>query len=112
MQIIDVKITDNTKNYKYFYVQYTNWWNPDDMKIRHGFVQKKTNDCFWDNTGERLTARTERAVLAWVERVESSPLYIQKMGRPLRSNSGTKTRESTSEIRKIIDSRLENIQEP
>ena len=71
MRIIDLKITNDTKNYKYFYVQYTNWWNPDDMKIRHGFIQKKTNDCFWDNTGDRLIARTERAVLAWVERVES-----------------------------------------
>lgn len=81
MTIIDLKITDNTKNYKYFYVQYTNWWDTDDMKIRHGFVQKKTNDCFWDNTGDRLIARTERAVLAWVERVEGkNPIALRTPG--------------------------------
>lgn len=112
MRIIDLKIKDDTKNYKYFYVQYTNWWNPDDMKIRHGFVQKKTNDCFWDNTGDRLIARTERAVLAWVERVESRSLYVQKLGRPLRNNSGTKPKDEASQIRKIIHSRIENHQLP
>ena len=72
MRIIDLKITEETKNYKYFYVQYTRWWDSDEMILRHGFVQKKTNDCFWADTGDALTARTERAVLAWVERVEKN----------------------------------------
>jgi len=67
MTIIDLELIKATKNYKYFCLQYTNWWKPDALKMRHGFIDKKTNDCFCQNTGKRLIASTERAVLALVE---------------------------------------------
>ncbi len=67
MTIIDLKITRETERYKFFWVQYTPWYNPDSLKSRFGFVMKSNDDCFWVNTGKRLCARTERAVLACVE---------------------------------------------
>jgi len=67
LKIIDLKITKETKNYKYIFVQYTPWLFPNSIKSRHIFIAKKTNDCFWSDTGKRLIASTERAVLAWVE---------------------------------------------
>jgi len=84
LKIIDLKITKETKNYKYIFVQYTPWLFPNTIKSRHVFVSKKTNDCFWSDTGKRLIASTERAVLAWVESEESSKdktPCIQKFGR-------------------------------
>lgn len=70
MTIIDLKITRETERYKFFWVQYSTWYNPDSLKNRFGFVMKSNDDCFWVNTGKRLCARTERAVLAGVEAEE------------------------------------------
>jgi len=73
MTILDLELIKATKNYKYFCLQYTNWWKTDAIKMRHGFIDKKTNDCFWSDTGKRLSAWTERAVLAQVEWHEKHP---------------------------------------
>lgn len=71
MTIIDLKITQGTEQYKFFWVQYSPWYNHNSLKSRFGFVMKSNDDCFWVNTGKRLCARTERAVLARIEEQES-----------------------------------------
>ena len=73
MTILDAKFKKETENYKFFSVHYTPWWNSDSIKFRDGFIIKNTNDCFWSNTGKRLNAWTERAVLAQVEWLENHP---------------------------------------
>jgi len=73
MTIIDIKKTKETENYKFFWVQYTPWYNSDKLKAKYGFVIKETNDCFWSDTGKRLNARTERVVLAQIEWLENTP---------------------------------------
>jgi hypothetical protein len=81
MKIIDLKITKETKNYKYIFVQYTPWLFPNTIKSRYVFITKKTNDCFWSDTGKRLIASTERAVLAWVEEISdvSANVMLRKL---------------------------------
>ena len=72
MTIIDLKITRETERYKFFWVQYSPWYNPGSLKSRFGFVMKSNDDCFWTNTGKRLCASTERAVLARIEGEEDT----------------------------------------
>ncbi len=69
MTILDLKLKKETDNYKFFTVHYTPWYNSDSIKFRSGFVMKSTNDCNWSDTGKRLNAHTERAVLAWIEEI-------------------------------------------
>ena len=70
MKIIDLSLKRETENYKFFYIQYTVWYQPNKIKQRHGFVIKSSSDCHWSDTGRRLSARLEIAVLAELESKE------------------------------------------
>ena len=91
---------------------YSPWCSPDSLKSRFGFVMKSNDDCFWTNTGKRLCASTERAVLALIEAEEDTSIHEQQKGDTLGTSPTTKPKGEISEIRKIIYSRIENIQEP
>lgn len=73
MTILDLKLKKETDNYKFFWLQYTPWYNSDSIKFRSGFVMKSTGDCHWSDTGKRLNAHTERAVLSQIEWLENHP---------------------------------------
>lgn len=75
MTILDLKLKKETDNYKFFWLQYTSWYAPDKIKQRSGFVIKSTGDCHWSDTGKRLNAHTERAVLSWIEEINIEGQY-------------------------------------
>jgi hypothetical protein len=73
MKIISLSLKKETENYKYFSLHYTPWYDSESLKIRDGFVFKPTNDCFWEDNGDSLSARAEMAVLAKIEWHENHP---------------------------------------